>query len=289
MSEEATTETTEQTEASTQEAQTTETTTTQEATTEVSKTGLLEMLRSSLPEDKLSTIGSIKDDESLVKSWLYMTELRGKKSDIPAEDATPEQKAEFAAKFGVDKIKFDPETENIEFDPKYGETGKEYNDAYKPHLKEVLDSVYDKFSKNPSPSAFKEAALEFIKADAERVWQAEIEAKKASDEQLKQSAAKNGLSVPQYQAVIKEGMDRGGYTLETPVSQILHDYAKLTSGSTTIKGSTVPNSPAGITSRLSAINNDPDFMNPTPATMGRHNELVKEYQELSFKKVDNTM
>jgi len=289
MSEEATTETTEQTEASTQEAQTTETTTTQEATTEVSNTAILESLRGKVPAEQAKWLEKYKDDDGVIKGILSAQEMIGKKGEIPDENATPEQKAEFAKKIGADSLVFDKDKETIEFDPKYGEKGKEYSQAYGELVSEFMSNLSTKFGEKPTLATIKEAVLDFVKADAEKVWQNEQAMTETFNKQMTDVSAKYGLSVDQVKTANTEVMARFGFTNETPIVEILHTLAKETSGSTTMKGSTVPNSPAGVTNRLSAIMQDKNFWDRTTENAQQHDALVKEYQELSLKKVDSTM
>lgn len=258
-------------------------------TPEVSKTAILESLRGKVPAEHAKWLEKYKDDDGVVKGILSAQEMIGKKGDIPADDATPEQKAEFAKKLGADKLIFDKDKETIEFDPKYGDKGKEYSAAYGELVSDFMANLADKFGKNPSMATIKEAVLDFVKVDAEKLYNNEQAMITIFNEQLKTVAGKNGLTVDQLKTANSEVMAKYGFNNETPVIEILHTLAKETAGSTTMKGSTVPNTPAGVTTRLSTIMQDNDFWNKTPENSAKHDALVKEYQELSLKKVDSQM
>jgi len=271
-------------EAVTKESPASESDTTQEA---ASSPSMLDSLKNGAPEDKQKWLNTFTDDKGLANSIFSMVEMTGKKGDIPAADASDEQKAAYLEKV----IGGDPDKSGVEFSPelteRLGDHAKASMEEFNGFRESSLTLFREELSKTPNDivGAYDRAFDRFAEADIIRQLENATEAQAAQEQALKEVAAKVGLAPEKLVATQKEVMGKFGWDETTTAMEVLHKLAEVTSDSTTLKESRL-NSTQGLQVQIDELRATDEFRQDGPKhalAVQKMTRLLKQQFELEQK------
>ena len=205
-----------------------------------------ESFKSSLSDSERKSIEKYKDGESFKNGTFSAFSMIGKKGDIPQENATDEQKAEFWNKLGADKL----EVSAPEFGEEFGDLGAKLSEYYGGITQDILDIAKEIIPKSGNVNEMLSGILnEYIQRDANAAREAEIAQKAQMKEDFNKAAVAAGMTPDQFRATNEEVMKRFGWDENTHIGTILNALGAATSNSNEIKDARMHNTSEGLRSR----------------------------------------
>ncbi len=245
---------------------------------------LRESFLAAVPEEKRGAFEKYKDDASLVDGVLTAQSMIGKKGDIPPENASPEEVAEFWGKLGAGEIK----PGEFAYGEEFGDLAQPLSERHAEVDKQITELFNDALKEARTLPELKDRVLKaYLQSEAEKERQSTIESQALEKEEFAKFAVENGLSVEQASGMIKGVNSRLGFTDETPVDEayrkLAYAYATATEESSTLKEARLENSSGGIQTQIDAMMLDDDYLRGKGP---KHDAAVKKMTELLLKQAE---
>lgn len=252
----------------------TETAPTETTTTEAPQS-TKDWLASNAPEGaKTDWLNKYDSDESLAKGIYAAQQMIGKKGDIPAEGATPEEYQEFWGKLGAN----DMEIKAPELGEEFGDARQELGDYYGGIAEQVNAIAKEEIASATSvPDLLNKIVGRFIAEDSKMTLENQIESSKSLEDQFKAVAAKTGMTPDGLKQSNSEVINRMGWNDETTIHEIIHEFNKVTTNSKTLQEAHLNNSHEGLDAQIAQISASDVYLRETGP---KHDLAVKEMNRL---------
>ncbi len=236
--------------------------------------------KSKVGDEAFASFEKYGDDDSFVNGILSAQSMIGKKGDIPAEDATPEQRKEFWDKLGGADIKLAVP----ELGEEFGDLAAELTETYGGITQRIQEIAAEEYGKAANlPELIQSVMGRYLQEDALAVKQGQADNAAQTQEQFNKLAVEVGLAPEALKSTVEGVMAKYGWDSNTSVTKALYTLAKETAESTTLKDAVLTNTQEGLDAQIAEISASDEYLRQEGP---QHDLAIEKLKKLWDKKLE---
>ncbi len=247
---------------------------------EVATPSFRDAFKEKVGDEAFKSFEKYADDDSLANGIMSAQSMIGKKGDIPAEDATPEQRKEFWDKLGGSDIALTAP----EFGEEFGDLAAELKESYGGITQRIQEIAAEEIGNAKNvPELIQNIMGKYLQEDALAVKQSQADNAAQTQEQFNKLAVEVGLAPEALKSTVEGVMAKYGWDGTTSVTKALYTLAKETSESTTLKDAVLTNTQEGLDTQIAEISASDEYLRQEGP---QHDLAIEKLKKLWEKKLE---